>query len=271
MAAISSVPVVRISEPLAQQLEPFSTDHTPNAEIAVRCQVLGSPGVDEEYVKKFSNELSSALQTMSCTVVSGFESQLRYAVMSLVSSLLGGLSGTISGRLGGEVTEVVTSNILDHNQAWHTDSTSWSVPNRWQILALVTPDRFGRAAPTSILRWTNVLDRLGGIAQQLSTRKLAWRQQFPELPPLEAPILGHPPRWLRPALAPYLDDSGRFDDLALDAIDRAIRGAHDWFDCEITRSTLLVFDNYAVLHRGPKLEPDGGRTVLRIKLGGRCY
>ena len=188
-----------------------------------------------------------------------------------MAQLLGGLQGETSERLGGELTKVVTSSVYDHNLAWHTDSTSWQLPNKWQILTLIEDDTLRRRAPTSILEWRTVLARLAhkqDVLDDLSSRSFPWREQFPELVPLRAPVIGEPPRWLRPALAPQADDSGQFSDTALKQIDRTIVEAEDFNEVTLNKSTIVVFDNHAVLHRGPHLVPDGGRTVLRIKLGG---
>jgi hypothetical protein len=241
-----------------------ATRHEPPTE-----QVLSSPGelCPSRDVERFHAALIAELSRHGYAVIGGFDPQTRFITTALIADVLGGASGTAAGPLGGEVTTVVTSSVFDHNLAWHTDSTSWEEPNRWQVLSLVRPDDRGRPAPTSVLRWDDILDTLPTeTVEVLKTDTYGWREQFAELPPLVAPILGSAPRWLRPALARHLEGQ---DGTAIATLASTIASAEQSAELELTESCILVFDNHAVLHRGPHLDPDGGRTIVRMKLGGR--
>src|SRR4051794_3308045 len=115
------------------------------------------PPVFDREAMAFVDQLRRRLRMSKYAEVVGIDERCRYGATAAVAVALGGLTGNPPGPLGGELTEVVTSTVYDHNLAWHTDSTSWERPNRWQILTLVTPDGMGRSAPTSVLPWTTVL------------------------------------------------------------------------------------------------------------------
>lgn len=232
-------------------------------------QVMSTPGsaCPAEMVAKFRESLLEKLEQHGYAVVVDVLPEARYIATALIAEVLGGLNGGPAGALGGEITTVVTSSFFDHNLAWHTDSTSWELPNRWQILTLVQPDSLGRPAPTSVLPWTPVLTRIGaGAVDELRSTKLGWREQFPDLPPLSAPVLGSPPRWLRPALGRHLNSN---EDGPLPKLAAAIAESEEFAQVDVSESSIVVFDNHAVLHRGPHLDPDGGRTIIRLKLGGK--
>lgn len=219
----------------------------------------------------FARQLHEVLEVCKCVRLVGFAPCRRYELTGAVARMLGGIHDIPSGPLGGELTTVITSTTYDHNLAWHTDSTSWLRPNRWQILTLVTADKDGRAAPTSILPWASVIKKLAhnpDCMEALSRQVYPWREQFSGLPPLEAPIFGPYPRWLRPALSPYVDSNGRFSEVELDMLADAIASNDEYGEVELSKDAILIFDNHAVLHRGPHLSPDGGRTIVRVKVGG---
>jgi hypothetical protein len=242
-----------------------SRDAAPAAAVVRRLPGLEA---DPEFLA-FAEELRAAMDSHGIAHVVDIDPPNRYLACALATTSLGGLSGTPPGPLGGEMTTVVTSSVFDHNLAWHTDSTSWEVPNRWQILCLIQPDQWKRPAPTTLLPWSRVLESVSdAAADELARVSYPWREQFPALRPLTAPILGDPPRWLRPALASSLSGPDASPTPQLAEIDRAITGATDYVDIELTLSSILVFDNHAVLHRGPHLDPDGGRSLIRLKLGG---
>lgn len=220
-------------------------------------------------IKEFRRHLLERLDRFGYATVEFVDVDQRFIVSSLIADCLGGLTGMVDGPLGGELTEVETRAAFDHNLAWHTDSTSWEVPNRWQVLVLIRPDRWCRLAPTAILPLSRVLPCIPESVQRLLRRhKYPWRQQFPDLVPIEAPILGTVPRWLRPALVEQFETQDMIADAALNKFAEAIKQAQDYIDVELGENRVLVFDNHKVLHRGPHLKPDGGRTVLRLKVGG---
>lgn len=215
----------------------------------------------------FTTSLLAALDRHGYAVIIDVAPVARFVTTALIANVLGGLQGAPPGPLGGEITTVITSSFFDHNLAWHTDSTSWELPNRWQTLTLVEPDSLRRPAPTSILPWSSLLSVIGSeAAHELRHTEFGWREQFPDLPPLSAPVLGTAPRWLRPALGRHLDQGDRGALLELCA---AIAESEDFAQVDVSESSIVVFDNHAVLHRGPHLDPDGGRTILRLKLRGR--
>lgn len=217
----------------------------------------------------FIHDLENRLRQDKYVEVLDVDEQCRYGATAAIAAALGGLTGAQSGPLGGELTEIVTSTTFDHNLAWHTDSTSWERPNRWQVLTLIRPDELRRPAPTSILPWSTVLCAVSAeSARTLGATTFGWRDQFPALTPLSAPILGQFPRWLRPALGRHLEAGGESRCEPLVELSEAIGAATNFVDAELTTTSILVFDNHAVLHRGPHLDPDGGRAVLRLKLGG---
>ncbi|MFF5032233.1 Fe(II)-2OG oxygenase family protein [Nocardia salmonicida] len=219
-------------------------------------------------IAEFTRALTTTLTEHSVCTVTGFEPRHRLPVTALIAAALGGVKSTWIGPLGGEITTVQTKAVLDHNLEWHTDSTSWTVPNRWQILTLLTPDRLGRPAPTGLLRWSDIITRLPADAvRRLSTRQYSWRAQFPALPALSAPILGTANRWLIPALDPHRTWDAPTD-LDLYELETTIKSAPGAVQVELTASHILVFDNHRMLHRGPSLNPDGGRTLVRVKVGG---
>lgn len=257
--------VVILPRDMVRALESISAIHgqlTPIEQVRLDI-VVDSPAV---VVTDFQAVLLAALHSHGYAEVVGISPQTRYVATALIADLLGGLTGAPPGPLGGELTTVVTSSFFDHNLAWHTDSTSWELPNRWQILALLEPDSRGRPAPTSILPWSAVIPALDeDTVRVLAATTVGWREQFADLHPFAAPILGTPPRWLRPALPRYLADPHG----PTVALAKAIAEATEYVDVEVSESSIVIFDNTAVLHRGPHLEPDGGRTIIRLKLGGR--
>lgn len=218
---------------------------------------------------EFVRPLTSVASLGPAAMVTGFSPAQRLHVTAMLAMALGGIRSAGIGPLGGEVTLVETKAVLDHNLQWHTDSTSWKVPNRWQILTLLTPDRYGRPAPTGLLAWAAVAARLKPeTSARLSTERYSWRTQFPTLPPLSAPVLGQANRWLIPALAEHRVGGRSLSDRALAELESVIVASSDTLSVELAEDRILVFDNHRVLHRGPSLDPDGGRTLLRVKVSG---
>jgi hypothetical protein len=191
-------------------------------------------------------------------------------VVSLLGALLGDVTYAASPTLGGPASAVPTGGIDRYEQAWHTDSTPWTVPNRWSVLGLLREDPALPDAPTSILPWSALLEGWhldAGLLRALHGHRLSWREQYPALPPLSAPILGDVPRWFRPALADLIDDPARRV-AECHALDDALRHVTSWYETVIAPGRVLIFDNHAALHRGPAVREPSPRTLLRLKTDG---
>jgi hypothetical protein len=191
-------------------------------------------------------------------------------VVSLLGALLGEVTYAASPTLGGPASAVPTGGIDRYEQAWHTDSTPWTAPNRWSVLGLLREDLALRNAPTSILPWSALdagLREDAEVWQALRGRRFYWRGQYPGLPQLSAPIDGDVPRWFRPALAPLIDDPARRVAVC-HAVDETLRRVTSWYEAAVGPGRVLIFDNRAVLHRGPAVRQPSHRTLLRLKVDG---
>ena len=192
------------------------------------------------------------------------------AVVSLLGALLGEVDYPVGQTLGGPASAVPTGGVDRYEQTWHTDSTPWTVPNRWTILGLLRGDPGLPDAATSVLPWAEVEeawhddpDLLGALQHH----EFSWRDQYPSLPPLSAPIRGTVPRWFRPALADFIDDSTRRV-AACHAVDTALKSVRRSYEAVVAPNRVLIFDNYAALHRGPAVKELSSRTLLRLKVSG---
>jgi hypothetical protein len=191
------------------------------------------------------------------------------------ASLVGGWFG-VTGRhvheeVGGVVSHVVSGVGHRHDQAWHTDSTPWAVPNRYSILGLLSRGD-GDLGPTGILPLTDLEQMLahsGGTLTTLRTLVVHWRHNFPDLPDLESPILdAAQPRWVWPVLESAYESLTAELAQAVDTLAAALaRAPH--FEALVAPGRLLMFDNLRAMHRGPHLEQTSGRELVRIKVGGR--
>lgn len=191
-------------------------------------------------------------------------------VVSLLGLSLGKVDYQPSPLLGGPASAVPTGGIDRYEQAWHTDSTPWATPNRWSILGMLREDPALRDAPTALLPW-HLLEPAwkddAAVSAALRWHQFSWRDQYTALPKLMAPIRGDVPRWFRPALAHLID--GPADPIdACSAVDEALRRATTWYEAVVTPQQVLVFDNHAVLHRGPAVKDLSARTLLRLKVDG---
>lgn len=204
-------------------------------------------------------------------LLTGFAPREMEAVAHATAKRLGHADYAASALMGGYRSEVVGSPSVPAQHAWHTDSTPWARPNRWTILGLLEGAQDPSGA-TCILPWSSV-DLVGRIGRDaldaLIHECVPWRAQFPQLPPFQAPILGTAPRWFRPALQPLLDapGSGRVA-AAVAKLAEELASASYWLEAVIEPGTLLIFDNHAVLHRGPA-SSDERRRLLRLKVEGR--
>lgn len=173
--------------------------------------------------------------------------------------------------LGGTVTIVRSGLGHRDDQKWHTDSTPWWRPNAMTLLGQVhlAP---GRSAPaTELLPLTvvdNAMSEHSAELHALRSIPIPWRRNFPDRRPLSAPILALDiPRWVGSVLT---DLEGELQAELQNAV-QVFRATID--DLSPVRAVvepgrLLMFDNRANLHRGPSIEQDVERRLIRIKLGG---
>lgn len=173
--------------------------------------------------------------------------------------------------LGGMVTIVRSGLGGRADQKWHTDSTPWRRPNRLTLLGQIHLAEGCEAPATELLPFATVDDALSvhpEALQILRSSPVPWRGNLPNLSGFDAPILAiDTPRWLETVL----DQCG--DDLPVDlqaavGVFRSTIGALPPVGAVVEPGQLLLFDNYANLHRGPNIEQDLERSLVRIKIGG---
>ncbi|AHH98607.1 hypothetical protein [Kutzneria albida] len=219
----------------------------------------------------FLADLRMALTGPSKSVVVTYEApDLVAPVVSLIGAVLGDVAYLADKTLGGPASVVPTGGIDRYEQAWHTDSTPWDIPNRWSVLGLLREDPVLERRATAILPWYLVAEQLHAddeLPATLRSHLFSWREQYDGLPELHAPILGSTPRWFRPALAALIDDPERRV-AACVAVDLELSRATTWYEAEVSSGRVLVFDNHAVLHRGPAVQKSSIRTLLRLKVNG---
>jgi hypothetical protein len=191
-------------------------------------------------------------------------------VVSLIGTLLGNTTYRASALLGGPASAVPTGGINRYEQAWHTDSTPWVMPNRWSVLGLLREDSALADASTCLLPWATLARAWRDdqwVRTALRNHGRSWRDRYPALPPLVAPILGTVPRWFRPALASLIDQPEHHDS-ACRAVDDALLRVVHYHRTTLRPGRVLVFDNHAVLHRGPAVHEPSTRALLRLKVDG---
>jgi hypothetical protein len=219
----------------------------------------------------FLGDLRKALASASGSVVVTYPDPAWVVpVVSLVSALLGGVAYQEDSTLGGPASAVPTGGIDRYEQAWHTDSTPWDSPNRWSVLGLLREDPALEQRATAVLPWTLVAAEWAaddGLREALRTHLFSWRRQYSGLPVLHAPVLGDVPRWFRPALAALIDDPQQRV-AACAAVDQVLKRTTTWYEAEVSPRRVLIFDNHAVLHRGPAVRKPSTRTLLRLKVDG---
>jgi hypothetical protein len=225
---------------------------------------------DGEY-GDFATWLRAGLAGVTRSVAVTFpEARHTPAVVSLLGALLGKVDYPAGRTLGGPASAVPTGGVDRYEQAWHTDGTPWAVPNRWTILGLLHGDPALPQAATSVLPWAEIEEAWQDdpdLLDALRRHEFPWRNQYPHLPPLSAPIRGAVARWFRPALAGFIDDPTRRV-AACHAVDMALKGATRWYEAVVVPTRVLIFDNYAALHRGPAVKELSSRTLLRLKVSG---
>jgi len=189
---------------------------------------------------------------------------------SVVAGWMGLLPSAMHADIGGTVSHVVSGAGHRHDQSWHTDSTAWDDPNQYSILGLVAGRPTGRES-TDLLPVASLargIEADPGAVAALCGETIAWRRNFPHLPALDVPIFADSvTRWVWPVVETELET----------ASDNLRRGARlvarlvnelPFHRPVVSARQLLVFDNWRALHRGPHLEKDAGRELIRIKVAG---
>ncbi|WP_433220549.1 hypothetical protein ACQP00_18170 [Dactylosporangium sp. CS-047395] len=218
--------------------------------------------------------LFAALDGEAGHAVVGYPAEVPATVAAtLLAAWLGMPAEGVHDDVGGTVSHVVSGVGHRHDQAWHTDSTPWLLPNRYSVLGLLSapgpqPEATGvlpiRRLHTALLDDPEALAALRGEA-------LPWRVNFPHLPQLWGAILDPAvPRWVRPAVDPLRDRMSPALARGVLRLEAALAGAVPWYEPATAPGRLVMFDNHRVMHRGPLLEQDSGRELIRIKIGGRA-
>ena len=179
--------------------------------------------------------------------------------------------GSVHEDLGGTVTIVRSGLGHRDDQKWHTDSTPWLRPNAMTLLGQVHLADGFEAPSTELLPLGTVDEAMAEhpeVLHILRSTPVPWRRNFPDRRQLSAPILSlDPPRWVGSVLA----DLG--DEISVELRD-AVTVFKKTIDAllpvraVVEPGRLLMFDNRANLHRGPNIEQNFERRLVRIKLGG---
>lgn len=203
-----------------------------------------------------------------------FDYPREYGALHATAALaawIGLAPGSVHEKLGGTVTIVRSGLGHRDDQKWHTDSTPWWRPNAMTLLGQIHLAA-GFDAPATELLPLGVVDAAmadyPAALHTLRSTPVPWRRNFPDRRQFSAPILSLDlPRWVGSVLA----------DLA-DELPAGVREAADIFSATIDAlppvravvepGRLLMLDNRANLHRGPRIEQDLERQLIRIKLGG---
>jgi hypothetical protein len=196
------------------------------------------------------------------------DAPVAHAVASM-ALWLGAGSVPVHDILGGTVSVVQSGVGHRHDQAWHTDSTPWFYPNRWTLLGQLTQSPGVEQPQTEILAVSDLLATLRTEQRAALMKPIPWRRNFADLPEMLEPILGTPAfRWVNPVVDELYSE---FDEDVVDAVCafRSSLSAVRPKAATLCPGKLLLIDNHASLHRGPPLEADSARTLVRIKVGGR--
>lgn len=221
----------------------------------------------------FEGEFWSRLNGPRGHVVVGMQPGMSsVGAASIIAAWMGLAPTQLHHDIGGTVSHVVSGVGHRHDQSWHTDSTPWRKPNRYSVLGLVS----GTGADDESTDLLALASLEQGLASDpaawaaLRTEAIPWRRNFPHLADLSAPILGTThPRWVWPVLEELMDEFSRDLRRGVSLVARLINEvAH--YSPIVTRSTVLVFDNGRMLHRGPHLEESAGRELIRIKMVGEA-
>lgn len=183
-----------------------------------------------------------------------------------------GLSGhQLYEDLGPTVTIVRSGFGHRHDQSWHTDSTPWRRPNIMTLLGHLHLAPGYSPPATELLPIAAVEAELlpyGDVLHALRATPIPWRRNFPDRQQFAAPILSFDaPRWvdsviddLRVELEPHMAAAIKM----LEAVMADLAPVQ----AVVEPGQLLIFDNRANFHRGPKIGQKLERELARIKLGG---
>lgn len=173
--------------------------------------------------------------------------------------------------LGGTVTIVRSGLGHRDDQKWHTDSTPWWRPNAMTLLGQVHLAEGFAAPATELLPLATVDDAMvehPAALNVLRSSSVPWRRNFSDRRQFSAPVLAlDPPRWVGSVLT---DLEGSLGAELQDAVDLFRHTIDEMAPVKavVEPGRLLMFDNRANLHRGPSIEQDFERRLVRIKLGG---
>ena len=178
---------------------------------------------------------------------------------------------SVHEELGGTVTIVRSGLGHRDDQKWHTDSTPWWRPNSMTLLGQVHLAS-GFEAPATELLPVSLIDEVliqhPETLHKLRSTPIPWRRNFPQRRQLSAPILSlDQPRWVGSVLTDLEGDLEVGLQRAVDLF-RSVIDAMPPVLAVVEPGRLLMFDNRANLHRGPSIEQDFERRLIRIKLGG---
>lgn len=188
-----------------------------------------------------------------------------------LAAWIGPSPDSVHEDLGGTVTIVRSGLGHRDDQKWHTDSTPWIRPNAMTLLGQVHLAHGFEAPATELLPLSQVDDVMAqhpAALHALRSTPAPWRSNFPTRRQFSAPVLSlDSPRWVGSVLA---DLEGNLTEDFQDAVDQFRRAidAMPPVRAVVAPGQLLMFDNRANLHRGPSIEPDLERRLVRIKLGG---
>ncbi len=188
-----------------------------------------------------------------------------------LAAWIGPAAESVHEDLGGTVTIVRSGLGHRDDQKWHTDSTPWRRPNAMTLLGQVHLASGMTAPATELLPLSAVDKAMVQHPQALHTlrsKSVPWRRNFPHRHQFSAPILSvDQPRWVGSVLT---DLEEELTDELRNAVEifRTVIDAMPPVQATVEPGRLLIFDNRANLHRGPNIEQNFERRLIRIKLGG---
>lgn len=224
--------------------------------------------------RAFQEQLLDALDSDAAHLTITFPRHVPPPVAcTLLAAWLGLPPASVHDDIGGTVSHVVSGAGHRHDQAWHTDSTAWLLPNRFSLLGLCsTPG--GQDLPTGVMPVRHLDHFLHDDQEALAALRsetLPWRVNFPDLPQLWGSVLDPAvPRWVRPAVDPLRERMSPALARGVQRLETALAGQVPWYEPSTAAGRLVMFDNHRVLHRGPQAEASSGRELVRIKIGGRA-
>jgi hypothetical protein len=232
-----------------------------------------------EVIRRTPEEEARKLAVGVRTAVGGhaqFTYPSEYGALHAAAALaawIGPAPESVHEELGGTVTIVRSGLGHRDDQKWHTDSTPWWRPNAMTLLGQVHLAAGFDAPATELLPLGTVdaaMAEYPAALHALRSTAVPWRRNFADRRPFSAPILSlDPPRWVGSVLADLRDE---LSDELRDAVDvfRETVDALPPVRAVVEPGRLLMFDNRANLHRGPDIEQDLERRLIRIKLGGEA-